>query len=279
MLDSRILHKMYMEVLNLKINELLEESISYHTVHNSLMGKLSDYHPYIDLCTNYSLGEMLEFADLRKFTKIYFSMDKVFINDRNYSKEILQLYLKNYISINKIVVRNEEKIKKLKSQRLDYRRYLNIIKIFNRGITEAMIEEGYIFNPGGAFGKLYITKITYDTPRVNLPESMKVRRKLIAEGRQPYSGKEEKEYIEKGLEYKGIKYFVYYPKVDFMVRWKRMEILRQYFPFVGEFIYRPPATNFENSYHFKMRKFTRDNRNRALMLFDRPEDYERTKAS
>lgn len=266
---------MYIEVLNLRINELLEENISYHTVHSNLMEKLYDYNPYIELCTNYSLNELLKFTDLHKFNKIYFSTDKVYINNEIYSKEVLNLYLKNYIEINKIVIRNEERVNKLKSQRLDYKLYYNIIKRFNKGITDSMIEEGYIFNPGDAFGKLYINKVEYnDEPRVNMPQSMINRRKLIKEGKHPYNAKEEKEYLEKGQEYKGIKYFAYYPKVDFLVKWRRGEIIRKYFPFIEEFKYRPPHTDFESSYHAKMRNFIRTNINKALILYDRGE-YER----
>jgi len=276
MLDSRLLHKMYIEVLNLKINELLERNLSYHTIHSNLMDRLYNYNPYIELCTNYSLSELLEFTDLRKFNKIHFSTNEVFINNQVYKKDILNMYLRNYIEINKIVVSNDEKIKKLKSQRLDYRRYLNILKMFNRGVTDAMVEEGYIFNPGDAFGKLFIAKITYDVDRVNIPESMKAKTKLIEEGKLPYNGKEEKEYLKKGLKYNGIKYFVYYPKIDFMIVWRRMEVLRKYFPFIKEFIYKPPHTDFNGSYHAKMRDYIRKNKNRALILYDRGLDnYER----
>lgn len=275
MITSNLLYQMYIEVLNLKINELLEENISYHTVHNNLIGKLYDYNPYIELCTNYSLNELLEFTDLTKFNKIYFSNDRVYINNELYTKEVLNLYLKNYIDINKIVVRNEQRINKLKSQRLEYQLYYNIIKRFNKGVTDAMIEEGYVFNPGDTFGKLYINKVEYsDEPRVNMPQSMINRRKLLAEGKHPYSAAEAKEYAERGEEYHGIKYFAYYPKVDFLIKWRRGEMIRKYFPFIEEFKYRPPHTDHD-SYHAKMRNFIKNNINKALILYDRGE-YERT---
>lgn len=274
MITSNLLYQMYIEILNLKINELLEENISYHTVHSNLMEKLYDYNPYIELCTNYSLNELLKFTDLHKFNKIYFSTDKVYIDNIVYSKDILNLYLKNYIEINKIVIRNEERVNKLKSQRLDYKLYYNIIKRFNKGITDSMIEEGYVFNPGDAFGKLFISKVVSEEPRWDKPRSMIARRKLIAEGKRPYNEKEEKEFLDKGLKYDGIKYFVYYPKIDFMVTWRRGEIIRKYFPFIAEFKYRPPHTDFDSSYHAKMRNFIRNNMNKALILYDRGE-YER----
>jgi hypothetical protein len=137
-----------------------------------------------------------------------------------------------------------------------------------------MVEEGYVFNPGDAFGKLFISKVESEEPRWDKPRSMKARKKLIEEGKKPYNGKEEQEYLAKGLKYDGIKYFVYYPKVDFMVIWRRPELLRKYFPFVAEFKYKPPHTDFKGSYHAKMRKFTQENRHKALILYDRG-SYER----
>lgn len=277
MIETTLLYQMYIEMINLRINDLLEESLSYHTIHSNLMDKLYSFMPYIDLCSNYTLDEMLELVSMNNYNKIYFSTDEVFINDKIYKKDVLMMYLKNYIEVNRIVVKNDEKINKLKSKIIDRKVYKKVLTLFNRGITSAMIEEGYIFKPGGAMGTLYISKVVSENPRVNIGESMKIKAKLIEEGKKPYVKSEEEEYLAKGLEYDGIKYFVYYPNIDFMVKWRRPEILRKWFPFVREFIYKPPNTR-TNSFMSNLRGFVRENYNRALILFDRGENnYERSK--
>lgn len=264
---------MYIEIINLKLNDLLERNISYETIYNNLLTKLYEYRPYVNLCSNYTIDEVANLTDLRKISRIYFNSDIISISNQIYKKEEFMFYARNYVSVNKIVKSNNEKIEKLKSQKIDYHLYYSVLKAFNRRIANAMIYEGYIFSPGDTFGKLLITKETSEELRVNIGASMKKKRQLIKEGKKPYSKEEEQEYIDKGLEYDGIKYFVYYPIEDFMVKWVRPIILRKWFPFIQEYIYKPAASK-KYSYLSRMRDFIKEDRIRALMLYDR--EYERT---
>ena len=259
---------MYIEVINLRINELLEVNLSYQTVHSNLMNRMYEYKPYINLCCNYSITELVGFSDMRNFNKVYFSISEVYIVDKQYKKEVLELYLKNYIDINKILTLNEAKIEKLKQQKLDYTKYYNILKLFNNKLTDALIYEAYIFNPGDAFGKLFISKEESEILRVNIGASMKEKKRLLEEGKKVYNKEEEKEYLDKGLEYDGIKYFKYYPKIDFIVKWVRPMNLRKWFPFVKEYIYKP-ANSKKYSYITRMRDFIKEDRSRALIIYDR----------
>lgn len=264
MIDIKLLYAMYVKIINLKINNVLEESLSYHTIHSNLIERLYDYEPYIDLCTTTCIKKILGFTSMKQFNSIIYNNSQVFINSETYSRKALELYIKNYININSIIVKNEKQIDRLKNQLISFPQYRRTIMIFNKYLTDVMIEEGYVFNPGSAFGLIYISKIVMDKPRVNLPESMKIRRELESKGIATYNS-------ETGL---GEKYFVYYPLEDFMIKWHRPENLRRYFPYISDFKFVPPKTNFDGSWHKKMRDFTRQFKDKANILFDRIQ-YER----
>jgi len=272
MVNTKLLHQIYIELINVDINRESEKNVDSSDNYSTLLKNIIDYKDFIELSTDKTLGQVLKFTSSNQINKLEFSIDKVFLGTKTYDKEILLLYLNAYIDINKDVTKSTNRVSYLNNQKIDAPTYNKILMLFNLRVVYAIIEEGYVFDPGYAFGKLFIAKTFTEIPKVDIGSTMKRKKRLIENNQIPYNQKDFLQAQEEGKEYKGIEYLVYFNQIGYFIKWKKMgKFLVRGFLF--NFIYKPPKahptsekpTNFVGL----LRDYIRENPVRASVMYER----------
>lgn len=216
MIKLRTMYDLYNMSLHYKIEEkkrfLSEQGDKVETY----LFKMNEVAPILSVHINYS--DALN-GKVNKLPDNVLALNETPIN---YANMILKTYYELRSPIE--IVSNE--IKTLKKQKISYAIYKDIINSHNRKVTNYLLDTGKTFE-NKFFGLIKFCYKENTASTVNWNESNKAKKALLEKGLIPYKKADEQAAIERGEEYKGIKWLVKgYKTGVLIIKWTVPQIVK-----------------------------------------------------
>jgi len=148
---------------------------------------------------------------------------------------ILKMYVTRYVDCNRALRANLRKEELAKVKHINFTLYRMIIMKFSRKMVDKIVEGGYSHKLVPSFGGFTVYGVESRRKRINWGQSIKNRDAIYAKGGIPYV-KEAALFLD---DYKGEKWMVYRPPLDYFVRWdKPNDQYLEYNPIMKDYFYR-----------------------------------------
>lgn len=201
-------YELYVEGINKEISASLLE---YKVNKDRRIKLISLLDPHIDYINNFY---KTTFDNLIKL--LVYKVDVYPNKDEN---PLVTLYIKNIIECNKNVNNNYNNVKRLKSKKLSFKDYKSIIELFNDKITDYIVTTNYLFYPNKRFGAIGIVRSNQKRKQIDWGKSNKVKQLILDRGGIPYYKEDAEKAAEQGIEYKGEKWLIERPNLNFFFHW------------------------------------------------------------
>lgn len=260
MIEINLMYEIYINHLNVKLTSYLNKSIEADKHKNSFKNLLESYKNTINTYLNISYNDLLKEININN---IIYPTYKIYNNGKELNFNIVKLYIEKYIYYNNKYNNYYNKYNTIKNKIISLKIYKEIILKFNSKIINKIIYKNYHFNFYSFFGAISIIQNKNERKRVNWGISNKNKKELLKKGEIPYI----KEDAEKqGEKYKGKKWLVYHPSIDFFLHWHTKWIAKKLNPYLKDYKYIPARG--KNSIVSKLQDI-KENRERALSIYTR----------
>lgn len=262
MIELKTIYELYIGELVLKRNKIQDKLLEYLPKLETLTKLLINKEEIIRIYLELDLNTILSNTSEEKLKSIKYPIIPIYDEGKIINFDILQLYIKQYTWVNKVITKHKKEIQNINTQIIPFTTFTKIINKVNTKIIDRIVEENYEFNPLSSFGSLHVIKNENHNLRVNWGESNKRKAELIAEGKIPYK----KADAESNPNYNGIKWLSYHPSLDFFLQWSKIYTAIKLNPFLSDYTYKPARGI--NSIVSKLQIVKKD-RERALKLYTR----------
>ncbi len=264
MIDLRLMYELYVKHLNFSIAQLLTDNESYIQSVDGVRELIVDNTIAIDRYCTVKTKTILAATSIKGMKDIKFPSYPVYDDGREVNCNALLMYIQKYIHFNSKVNTVNIKVRALKKQILPYTVYKAVITGFNKRIASKIVNNNYEFNLIPSFGSISVVRTESLKKKVNWGASDKKKAEILAKGGIPYLKAE----AENTPNYKGEKWLVYHPLINFYFYWKKYKKYRAY---VKDFTYKPARGKVSI---VKQLQNVKDNRELALSLYTRTKHYE-----
>lgn len=238
LLNEPIIYKLYIEDIEIEINKIKSDLVSYITVRNNLSNILTRNKRLIDNRTSTTLTKVLETKSQKTVNAIeYYNLDEV-------QEKALKLYIERYVNVNRVISNQENKIENLQKKIISETDYTKILRMFNRRILEECFRTKYVFSMGFHLGSFRVTKNLQNKLAPNWGEVVKKKKEILARGGILYKGEDAKRAEELGQEYHGEKYIVYKDPFDIWYEWCRETVALRFLPVINDYSFVPARGNY-----------------------------------
>lgn len=264
MIEINVMYELYINRLNsslLSYREIREENLKYKKQYFELIEK---YKKIINKYTTLDFDTLVKATSLDVLDKA--KHKKAYIDGKEVNFAIIKLYIEKYIRHNGIVHTSLKHEKSIKSKIIKATIYKKIISKFNAKVIDKIIYDNYYFSINPLFGSIGVVQNENKNLRPDWGRSNKLRQEIIDRGGIPYI----KEEAEKDPNYKGEKWLVYHPSIDFFIQWHTKYVAKKYNPVLGDYKFKPARGKV--SIVTKLNEVKSD-RDRAFALYTRTPNY------
>ena len=262
MIDLKLMHELYIENINIRLIKILKENVPYQENHDILKGIILGYEKELTKYCISNFNAILKSTDINFVNTLRFPISPIYVDGKQINFKAIKLYVEKYISCNNTLTINNNKIQQYKEELVTYSLYNRIITEFNRQVIDKIINDNYLFSIVPSFGAIGVIYNYNERNRPNWGESNKNKQEILDRGGIPYI-KADAESIE---DYKGEKWLVYHPALDFYLQWHTKWISKKHNPFLKDYTYHPARG--KESIVSKLQSVKQD-RDRASKLYNR----------
>lgn len=251
MVEAKLMHKLYTEEINHKINKLLKENLVHMDNHKQLKLILEEHTYAINKYCSNSLQDILKSTDVNLVST--FPVTSTYLEGVKVNFKAIKLYIDKYLWCNNLVTKVKKNIETYKKGLISEVLYVRMLTSFNRKITDRIIDDNYLFEGVPSFGRLYIIVNENHKKRVDWGASNKNKAEILARGGVPYLKADSEQYM-----YAGEKWLEYHDPIDFYFQWDTKWITKKLNPFVKDYKYKPSRGKLSITTRLQQVKQNRD---------------------
>ena len=261
MIDLRVMYTLYVNHLDLQVKKVVQDREPLIQALSTLTELIKKQeHLLVDYCKT-DVDTILKASSKTILSSIKFPVLDVYENGRKLNFNILKVYIERYVDCNRALHASIRKEEITKVKHINFTLYKMIIMKFTKKMVDKVIEGGYNHKLVPSFGGFSVYGVESKRKRINWGQSNKNRAAIIARGDIPYV-KEDAINLD---DYKGIKWMVYRPPLDYFVRWdKPDEGFVKYNPIIKDYTYK--AARGKKSIATQLSIFKQDS-DRAKLLY------------
>lgn len=235
MINFTLMYILYTLHLKMRIKKLTNKLERNLKLKESILSVLSKYQEEIDFFLDIKYKDILKFRSSKEVDKIKFPIHEVYYKGKTVNFRAIKMYISRYGYINGKTTKLQTEIKSLKKQKVKKKIYKAVISKTNSKIIDAILNTNYVYKPLPVFGALGVIKNKNKRISINWGESNKRKKEIIERGEIPYYKKD----AEKDPNYKGVKWLVYNPEIDFYLHWFKNKAITKFVGMYNTFIYKP----------------------------------------
>lgn len=241
MITQDLFYQLYKEEKAYKINELLQKTVSYLEHRKTIRDNLIKYKDIIDERSNKTYENLITTTDSNVLSNIKFRG----INKK--TEDIILMYLEYHISANKVIVKTENNIDKIRDKTHSYTLYRRILSDFNKKIIKRIIEERYVLKVGHYLGEFKMIKHTTKKPMVNWELSNINKARIIEEGKVLFKKEDKDEAEKQGLEYEGVEWLEFHSATQLWLDWNYHIANTTFMPILKDYTFKIARGNYSAS--------------------------------
>lgn len=215
MIKTQTLYKLYINYLNKKIDKLLISIDSNLDTKEGIQELLLRNRSHIDKYLNIKYSAILNLKYKQSLLKLKIPTSPIYHNGKEINFKAIKLYIESYVMYNGLIHSSTLKVNNLKKRIISFKVYNFILHRFNAKCIDAIIYKNWSMDFYKGAGQIQIRKVENHNKRIDWEKSMKKKQSIIDKGGIPYL-KEDAEKIEN---YKGEKWIIYRPAIDFFIHW------------------------------------------------------------